>query len=267
MIKFRFVSILLGIVIVVLSCNKPAQKPFRFVQLCDTQIGMGGYQHDLNTFNQAIAQINAIKPDFVVICGDLVNHAHDSTYNDFMRLYKQFKVKCYLAPGNHDVGNVPTKASLAYYRKMIGKDYFVFKNKGAAFVITNTQLWKEDVPFESTKHHSWFNRTMDSLGKGQNQIFVIGHYPIFIKSPDEDEVYYNLPKLKRQRILSVLIKNKVKAYLSGHKHEFIENNFENIAFVTGETTSLNFDKRPLGFRLWEVHSDSISHQFVPLKKE
>ena len=32
-------------------------EPFTFVQLCDTQLGMGGYEHDINTFRQAVSQI------------------------------------------------------------------------------------------------------------------------------------------------------------------------------------------------------------------
>ena len=46
---------------------------FSFAQMCDTQLGMGGYEHDVKTFGLAVTQINKMKPDFVVICGDLVS--------------------------------------------------------------------------------------------------------------------------------------------------------------------------------------------------
>ena len=52
--------------------------------------------------------------------------------------------------------------------------------------------------------------------------------------------------------------------MSGHTHKLLVNNYENIQFVSGETTSKNFDERPYGFRLWDVSSDTIQHQFVPL---
>ena len=148
---------------------------------------------------------------------------------------------------------------------MIGKDYFTFENKGIPFVVTNTQLWKYPFEKESTKHHDWFKKTLDSLGKVNSTVFVVGHYPIFLKSPDEEEVYFNLPIDTRMEILELFKKNNVKAYLSGHKHETIINSYENIQLVSGETTSKNFDKRPMGFRLWEVTKDTISHQFIPLK--
>ena len=28
---------------------EPKQEPFSFVQMCDTQLGMGGYEHDVRT--------------------------------------------------------------------------------------------------------------------------------------------------------------------------------------------------------------------------
>ncbi len=98
-------------------------QPFSFVQMCDTQLGMGGYEHDVATFKQAVKQINALPVDFVVICGDLVQTANDQSFADFNEIKAKFTLPCYCAPGNHDVGNAPTKASLANYREKIGKDY------------------------------------------------------------------------------------------------------------------------------------------------
>ena len=54
------------------------KQAFSFVQMCDTQLGMGGYEHDVLTFNQAVKQINELQADFVVICGDLVNNPDPS---------------------------------------------------------------------------------------------------------------------------------------------------------------------------------------------
>jgi len=269
--KFALVLILL---IALTSCSEKdklplsekGKLPFKFVQLCDTQLGMGGYEHDILSFEQAVKQINELNPDFTVICGDLVHHASDSSYFEFNRIVKGLKKPCYLAPGNHDIGNIPNDKTLAYYRETIGKDYYTFQNKEYSFVVTNTQLWKSIVDKESEKHHNWFKNTLDSLSTMKASIFVIGHYPIFIKTPDEEEKYFNLPINIRKEILTLFKENNVKAYLSGHKHETLINNYENIQLVSGETTSKNFDKRPLGFRLWSVSSDTISNVFVPLKE-
>ena len=66
------VAIIVGIIGIchtgVSAADSPETKTFTFVQLCDTQLGFGGYEHDLSAFKQAAKQINAMKPDFVVIC-------------------------------------------------------------------------------------------------------------------------------------------------------------------------------------------------------
>jgi len=247
-----------------ISCNVGKQKPFSFVQLCDPQLGMGGYGHDTATFKQAVRQINELDCDFVVICGDLVHHAGDSTYGDFLRIIEGFKMPCHVAPGNHDVGNTPDDTTLRYYRKTIGEDYYSFRNKGVTFMVTNTQLWKADIGGESENHDLWFKESLVREGRKGTPVIVIGHYPLFLEHPDEEEEYFNLPVGKRQELLQLFLQNNVKAYLSGHTHRTVVNNYENILLVSGETTSKNFDGRPAGFRLWEVFPDSLVQHFVPL---
>ncbi len=62
---------------------------FSFAQMCDTQLGMGGYEHDVKTFGLAVTQINKLKPDFVVICGDLVSKANDKSWADLFTICLQ----------------------------------------------------------------------------------------------------------------------------------------------------------------------------------
>ena len=235
--------------------------------MCDTQLGMGGYEQDITAFNQAVKQINILDPDFVIICGDLVDNPTDSSFYDFKKVKESMNMPCYSAPGNHDVGDIPNVYTLSYYRDTIGKDYYDFQHKGFSFIVTNSQLWKEDVPNESEKHDNWFKKTLKTQGNKTNPIFVIGHFPLYINNPDEDEEYFNLPQMHRAEILQLFSQYNILAYLSGHKHELIINNYKNIQFVSGETTSLNFDERPLGFRLWEVSSDSVTHKLIPLEHQ
>ncbi|MCK3685606.1 metallophosphoesterase [Maribellus sp. YY47] len=250
-----------------ISCAEKKQQAFSFAQICDTQLGFGtdGYEHDMVKFQQAVEQINELNPDFVVICGDLVNTANDSSYSDFKAVMAGFHMPCYLAPGNHDIGNTPNDTTLAYYRNTIGKDYFEFENKGYSFIVTNTLLWKADVENESEKHDSWFKETLKNKSLKKHPVVVIGHYPLFINAPDEKDEYFNLPLVKRQELLDLFQQNNVVAYLSGHTHQLTINQYENIQLVSGETTSNNFDKRPFGFRLWQVEQDTLTQQFVPLQ--
>lgn len=166
-----------------LALRKAADGPFTFVQLCDTQLGMGGYEHDVRTFTQAVVQVNALQPDFAVICGDLVQTPNAKSFADFNTIKAGFSVPCYCASGNHDVLNKPTAASLKYYRETVGPDYYKVEHKGYTFVIVNTQLWKAPLAGESEKHHAWVVETLKDAKIKGSPVFIVAHYPLFVKSP------------------------------------------------------------------------------------
>lgn len=242
----------------------PIPEAFTFIQMCDTQLGAGGYDHDVKTFTMAVDQINRMKPDFVVICGDLINQAASAeAWNDFNSIKSGFKIPCHCAAGNHDVENKPTAKSLKLYREKIGADYYTFDHKGFTFVVANTQLWKAPLAGESEKHDTWFRETLVTASKNNRPVVVVAHYPLFVKTPEEKENYYNLPIDKRLELLKLCEENGVVAFLAGHTHKLVINDYKGIHFVNGETTSRNADKRPMGFRRWEVGADwKMRHRFV-----
>jgi predicted phosphodiesterase len=237
-----------------------------FVQMCDTQLGMGGYEHDVKTFTLAVDQINKLKPDFVVICGDLVNKADEQSWGDFNRIRAGFVIPCHCAAGNHDVEFEPTARSLKLYREKIGKDYYTVEHKGFTFVVANTQLWKVPLAGESEKHDAWFKNALAAAKANGSPVVVVVHYPLFVESPDEKETYFNLPVAKRVELLKLCEENGVVAFLGGHTHKLVINDYKGIQLVNGETTSNNLDKRPMGFRWWDVGaSGTMAHRFVELE--
>ncbi|MBC8468063.1 MAG: metallophosphoesterase [Planctomycetes bacterium] len=258
--------------VLLMSCDSNTKysdktESFTFVQMCDTQLGFSDYEKDKASFRQAVRQINELNPDFVVICGDLVHTANDKSFSDFKEIISSFQMPCYYVPGNHDIGNKPTPESLQYYRKMLGEYYFVFEHKGTTFICVNTQLWKEPVQDESEKQDRWLKERLKiASGKGQ-QIFIVGHYPLFCREADEPEEYMNLPLEKRRELLRLFDQYNVVAVLNGHTHTLILNRYKNIQMVNAETTSKNFDKRPLGFRMWYATEEGLPrHDFVPLDR-
>ncbi|MBN2294861.1 MAG: metallophosphoesterase [Pirellulales bacterium] len=258
------------------DAEPPKTEAFRFVQLCDTQLGMSSskqvvdkkkaFQRDVQSLRQAVKQINATKSDFVVICGDLVHDFDDKSVAEFKKIIGKLAVPCYCAPGNHDVGGKPTAASLRRYRQAIGKDYYSFEHKGYTFLIANTSLWKSPLEGESEKHDAWIKRTLKEAKKKGSPVFIAAHYPLFVKTIEEKDQYFNLPLDKRKELLALYENNGVVALLAGHTHKTIVKRHKGIQLVNGETTSVNFDKRPRGFRLWTVTTPlDIKHEPVPLK--
>lgn len=242
-----------------------SDKTFTFAQLCDPQLGMGGYEHDVATFRQAVRQVNALHPDFVVICGDLVNTADERSFADFNEIKAGFDMPCYCVSGNHDVGNEPTSDSLEFYRRTVGEDYYTFEHKDHTFVVVNTQLWKVPLPGETEPQDAWLETALRNAANEGRPIVVIGHYPLFLESIDEDDEYMNLPRARRTWLLDLFSEYGVVAMLGGHTHRLIVHDHAGIQFVHGETTSKNFDDRPFGFRLWHVgEKKPYLHEFVPL---
>jgi serine/threonine-protein phosphatase CPPED1 len=268
--SFWFAAPILCLAVFLMGCAGVTKTPppeFTFVQMCDPQLGFSDYAADRGRLRQAVEQINALKPDFVVICGDLVNGANPKSFADFNAAKAGLAMPCYCAPGNHDVGNTPTLKSLQQYRERIGKDYYSFEHKGCTFVVANTQLWKAPVAGESEKQDVWFKQTLEAAASLHHRCFLISHYPMFVKTPDEPDEYYNLPIEKRKELLALCERCGVVAMLAGHTHTTTMKEYQGIQVVTSETTSRNFDHRPFGFRVWHIGpTRPYQNEFVELKK-
>jgi len=241
---------------------------FTFVQLCDPQLGMGGYAHDVQSFRQAGEKINQLKPDFVLICGDLVHERTEQSFADFKEIRSALTVPSYCVPGNHDVGGAPTPATLKTYREMIGPDYYAVEHKGYTFVLVNTQLWKAPLEGETDRQDAWLMETLKAALKKKSPVFIVGHYPLYLEHPDEPEEYMNLPADKRAELLALYDRCGVVAVLGGHVHRLLIHEWKGLQLVNGETTSKNFDSRAPGFRLWYVDGRRcLRNDFVALEMD
>ena len=243
-----------------------AEASFTFAQLGDTQLGFGGYEHDVATFRQAVKELNVAKPDFVVICGDLINDTNnDQAFADFNAIKSSFEMPCHCVPGNHDVSNTPTPALLERYRKTVGKDWYAFQHKGFTFAAVNTQLWKAPLEGETGKQDAWLAKTLADAKKRESPVIIAGHYPLYAGAPDEEEGYYSLAPAKRKELIRLYKDNGVAAVLSGHMHKNVIHDLDGIQLVTTATTSKNFDNAPMGYRIWTITGGPpYPHAYTPL---
>lgn len=88
------------------------------------------FRQETANWEFVIANVDRIQPAFLVVTGDLTNKTGDT---DQIAEYKRInarlntRIHIYSVPGNHDVGNEPTPALLAAYRKNYGPDYYSFR--------------------------------------------------------------------------------------------------------------------------------------------
>lgn len=263
--KRSFMLLTIIAVMAMLSCDRESE-PFTFVQLCDPQLGFGGYAHDSMALVQAVLQINTLNPDFVVVCGDLVHNPGDKVYSDFKSIISALEMPCYLAAGNHDMGSSsgqPEVDSLFYYRNVMGEDYYKFSYNDCQFVVVNTSLWADPVAGETENQDEWLKGALAEVDP-DDCLVVVAHHQLFNNSPSETDPKAPIEDRIRDELMTLYMDAGMDIYLHGHTHTTSAKEIEGVKYVSGETTSVNFDQRPFGFTLWEMSDTSSTHTFVRL---
>jgi serine/threonine-protein phosphatase CPPED1 len=260
--KVARAAIILLAALVAAGCGRPASKPFTFVQLCDPQLGMVDYTRDLDGLQRAVAKINRLAPDFVLICGDMVNVPDDKSFNDFRQTVSGLTMPYHCVPGNHDVGNTVTPDSVARYRQWFGADFYSFDYGAFTFVMTDAQRWASPLRAEQ---ESWLKNALAAAHAKGRRTFVVSHIPLYVTKIDEPDDYYSLPSPLRVELLELFCESGVVAVLTAHTHSIRINEYRGIPMVGGGSTCSTAEKAPLGFRVWRVAADgTIHYEYVAL---
>lgn len=204
------------------------QTPWSFAIMSDPQFGMythnKGFAQETVNFEFAIANANRLHPAFLVICGDLVNeHGNLKQIAEYKHILKQLNpaIKVYSVAGNHDVGNVPTSATIQAFHKNIGADYYTFSENNIYGIVLDSNLIRapQEDPKAATKQMQWLIKTLhDAASDPGKLILVFQHIPYFVKSPDEKDAYFNIPKRARREYLDILERGGVRYVFAGHTH-------------------------------------------------
>jgi predicted phosphodiesterase len=242
-----------------------------FIQMSDPQFGMytkdADFVHETANFEFAIATANRLKPAFVVVTGDLTNKAGDAAQAaEYRRISAKLDpaIKLYSVAGNHDVGNEPTKESLATYRERYGKDYYSFRSGEIYGIVLNSNLEKgaEKVPDEATKMEAWFRAEL-AKGKqsGAKHLIVFQHISLFLKDPKEKDEYFNVPTEARERYLKLMHEYGVHEVFAGHYHRNSEGRDGDLEMVTTGPVGMPLDGAKSGIRIVTVTDAGVTHKY------
>jgi serine/threonine-protein phosphatase CPPED1 len=250
----------------------PAGPPPKFfIQGSDPQFGM--YTKDANflqetaNFEFFIASINRLKPQFVVITGDLTNKPADADQiAEYHRIARKMDpaIKLYNVAGNHDVRNEPTPQSLALYRKNWGPDYYTFDSGDLRGIVLDTSLIQAPVQAqqEADKQEQWLKRQLAKAKSDGKRIVIFGHIPFFLKSADEADQYFNIPKQHRARYLALFHQYGVQHVFTGHYHRNAEGRDGDLDMVVTGPIGMPIGPDPSGFRI--VTLDKFEHPYIRL---
>ena len=267
----RKIFLLLALLAASLSAE---EKPWFFIQLTDTQLGMftgnKDFAQDAANFEFAVASVNRLKPRFVIITGDLVNKPGDAAQiAEYKRIAARIdkSIRFYHLPGNHDVDNAPTPATLAAYRRNIGEDWYSFREGDFAGVVINTTIihTSSAVTDEVAKQKGWLESELAKLkSAGAKQIVVFQHHPWFVMKASEPDGYFNLPLATRQAYLDIFAKGGVRQIFSGHVHKSSVANDAEIEMIVSGPIGMPLSEEGSGMRVGIVRDGRVDHTFYPI---
>jgi 3',5'-cyclic AMP phosphodiesterase CpdA len=245
--------------------------PKFFVQASDPQFGMytkdADFVQETANFEFFVAAVNRLKPQFVVVTGDLTNKAADADQiAEFHRIARKLDpaIKIYNVAGNHDVLNEPTAESLARYRKNWGPDYYTFDWNDTRGIVLNSSLIQAPihVQAEADKQEQWLKAQLAKAKADGKRIVIFQHIPFFLKAADEPDQYFDIPKQHRGRYLALLHEYGVQYVFAGHYHRNADTHDGDLQMVVTGAVGMPIGPDPSGFRI--VRLDNLAHPYIGL---
>jgi 3',5'-cyclic AMP phosphodiesterase CpdA len=256
-----------------LLCAGQSTRPFFFIQLSDPQFGMYTQDRDFvqETANLefVVATINRLRPAFVVITGDLVNRAGDKDQiAEYTRVIGKIAttIPVYSVAGNHDVGNDPTRQTLAEYRKNIGADYYTFRSGPMEGIVLDSSLLAhpQNAPDESVKQEQWLTEELDKAKRAGIRVVVFQHHPYCVNDPTEPDEYFNVTKPIRDRYFELFAKYGVSDVFAGHLHRTAECRNANLTIHTSGPVGKPLVDGQSGIRIVAIRNGIVSSKYFPL---
>jgi 3',5'-cyclic AMP phosphodiesterase CpdA len=247
--------------------------PFFFIQASDPQFGMytkdADFHQETANWEFVVANVNRLKPAFLVVTGDLTNKTADAgQIAEYKRIDKTLdkSIRLYNVPGNHDVANDPTTATLAAYRKNYGPDYYSFREGPVYGIVLDSSLFKAPalVKEDAAKQEQWLEAELIKAKASNATVVIFQHIPFFLEKPDEPDQYFNIPLETRTRILVLLHRNGVHYVFAGHYHRNADGRDGDLEMITTGPAGMPIGPDPSGFRVAEVKPNAIEHKYYGL---
>ena len=198
----------------------------KIVQLSDIHVGS---QFQESKFNQVVQEVNVIKPDAVLITGDLTNEGLKSEYEQCKKILSKLTCKKIITiSGNHDYRN-------SGY--LVFKKYFPFEtvnelSKDVVLVTIGTARPDRNEGEVGYRQNLWLERTMKKY-QDKVKILAMHHHLVGIPDTGSDRVTV----IDAGDVLRTILDTKVDLVLCGHKHRPWIWNFRGLSIVNAGTAS------------------------------
>jgi len=254
-----------------LALAAPASADFTFVHITDlhmtpakpsaklsrTEWAKQGQDRQWDKARQAICdRINEVKPDFVLVTGDLTQDGQNPEYQRLVEWSRQIKAPVYWIPGNHDVGKnlrptAGSERSLRNYERIFGRSYLSFGYQNAYFILANSMLAVGEIQGAQkalAAQSDWFaQQCRYAASAGFPFVFVLQHY-----QPARD------PSL-----MKAAQRSGASAVLFGHIHKYtaaVRNGMTEISGTSVKGIQNNKLGTP-GYAVVKVGDSQATYQF------
>lgn len=241
-------------------------------------------------FRAAIAEVNALKPDFVITGGDLVMDVlgvsygrADSLYNLYVEEVKGFDMPVYNTLGNHEVFGIYEKSGISpdhpeyrygMYESRIGETYYSFDYEGWHFMVLNSVQETEDrryIGMIGEEQMDWIRTDLLELDPN-TPVIVSTHIPFItvftqILYGEFAPEYHGLVVENAREVLDLFNGYNLKLVLQGHLHYLediyvYETHFITVGAVSGSWWNGPHNEVEEGFLMVHVTGDDFCWEYV-----
>ena len=205
---------------------------FRLTQISDTHLARSRPTLTEN-FHRVGDHIDATRPDLVINSGDIAfdGPVHPGDLEFAKTLHDALSVPCRFIPGNHDIGDNPTRVgpppaqpvteqSRKAFRSNFGEDRWQFEAAGWCFIGLNSLIMHTGLPCEA-EQFDWLASQLSSLNGKPLALFL--HKPLYLNAPNDPELAATsiryIPQPARSRLIEMLGAVDLRLVASGHVHQ------------------------------------------------
>ena len=222
---------------------------FRLTQISDPHLARRQPKL-IDNFHRVSEYIDATRPDLVINSGDLAfdGPAQRDDLEFAKTLHDALPGPCRYLPGNHDIGDNPTKVGPApsqpvteqsqqAFLSIFGEDRWRFDAAGWCFIGLNSLVMNTALASEA-EQFDWLASQLSSANGKPVALFL--HKPLYLNSPDDPELAATsiryVPMPARSRLVEMCHTVDLRLVASGHIHQRRDFTFGHVRHIWAPST-------------------------------
>ena len=167
---------------------------------------------DEAVFMEAVSEINNLRPDMIILTGDITDGGYYREYKQAMKYLAMFEAPLFAVPGNHDSRNLGYQS----FEELVGeRSWKLTKDNEFTVIGLDSSSPDEDRGHIGLPQHLWMEHQLDDCVIDERFSIVALHHHLV-----------SIPDTGRERnvlsdagdILKTITTHEVDLVLSGHKH-------------------------------------------------